>query len=128
MKTHYETLRLQKDASAAQIKASYRNLVKLYHPDTLAQERNGHAEAEKRIRDINAAYAVLSKPLSRASYDAKLNRELPHPSAEPQRCANCGNPTTYWHTNRKAPLCHACTATGSETGENKKTKGNSAGG
>jgi curved DNA-binding protein CbpA len=127
MKTHYETLGIPKDASAERVKASYRALVKTYHPDTLAQGTKVHAEAEKRIREINTAYAVLSKPLSRASYDAKLNKELPHPAAEPERCSNCGKPTTYWHTNRKAPLCHACTATTSETTEHKNVKRNRAG-
>ena len=100
MKTHYETLGIPKDANAERVKASYRTLVKIYHPDTLVQGTNVHAEAEQRIREINAAYAVLSKPLSRASYAARLNREIPHPQTEPKRCANCGKPTTYWHKNR----------------------------
>jgi len=69
MSTHYETLGIVKDTSAKQIKASDRSLVKMYHPDRFAEGSKTHAEAAKRIREINAAYAVLSKPLSRASYD-----------------------------------------------------------
>jgi curved DNA-binding protein CbpA len=110
MKTHYETLGISKDASAERVKASYRTLVKIYHPDRLAEGTKLHAEAEKRIREINVAYAVLSKPLSRASYDAKLNNAA-NLEAGPEHCANCGKPTTYWHTNRKVPLCHACKGT-----------------
>jgi curved DNA-binding protein CbpA len=127
MKTHYETLGIPKDASAERIKACYRTLVKTYHPDTLTQGTKMHADAEKRIREINAAYAVLSNAHSRASYDTKLNRELPHPAADPERCSNCGKPTTYWHTNRKAPLCHACSATSSEGTEQKNVNGKHAG-
>jgi DnaJ-domain-containing protein 1 len=107
MKTHYETLGIPKDASAERVKASYRALVKTYHPDRLAEGTKLHAEAEKRIREINVAYAVLSKPLSRASYDAKLNNGA-NLEVGPEYCANCGKPTTYWHTNTKVPLCHAC--------------------
>jgi DnaJ-class molecular chaperone len=127
MKTHYETLGIPQDASAERVKASYRSLVKIYHPDTLTQGTTAHAEAEKRIREINVAYAVLANTRSRASYDTKLNRELPHPAAEPERCSKCGNPTTYWHTNRKAPLCHACTAKASEMGELRNVKRKRAG-
>jgi len=127
MKTHYETLGIPKDASAERVKASYRTLVKTCHPDALAKETRVHTEEEKRIREINAAYAVLSNPHSRANYYAKLNRELPHPTAEPERCAKCGNPTTYWRTNRKAPLCHACTAKASEMEEHRNVKRKRAG-
>jgi len=114
MSTHYETLGIAKDASAKQIKASYRSLVRTYHPDRFTDGSKAHAEAEKRIREINAAYAVLSKPLSRASYDLKLSRALPHSGAEPEHCANCGKPTTYWHTPGKVVLCHVCAGTNSK--------------
>ena len=65
MSTHYETLGIVKDASAKHIKASYRSVVKMYHPDMFAEGSKAHADAAKRIREINAAYAVLSKTLSR---------------------------------------------------------------
>src|SRR5436309_8413181 len=114
MSTHYETLGIAKDASAKQIKASYRSLVKLYHPDRFAEGCKAHAETEKRIREINSAYAVLSKSLSRASYDLELNQALPHSGAEPEHCDKCGKPTTYWHTPGKVVLCHVCAGTTSK--------------
>ena len=77
MPTHYETLGITRDATERRVKASYRTLVKTYHPDRFCEGSKAHAEAEKRIREINAAYAVLSKPLSRARYDLKLNQALP---------------------------------------------------
>ena len=106
MKTHYEILGISKGATASQIKASYRRLAKLYHPDKV---HTAPTEAEKRIREINAAYSVLSKPLSRASYDEQLNKKLVQITAEPEHCSNCGKPTTYWRTNRAGRLCIECT-------------------
>jgi DnaJ-class molecular chaperone len=105
MKTHYETLGISKSASASQIRASYRKLAKLYHPD-VAQV--GHAEAEKQIREINVAYSVLSKPRTRSSYDAGLNKDNFDRAAEPEHCSNCGKPTTYWRVNRKPQVCVVC--------------------
>src|SRR5207245_9920926 len=73
MRSHYKPLGIPKAASAERIKRSYRKLVKLYHPDQFPSRSMEQAEAEKRMRDINAAYSVLSKPLSRTSYDGELN-------------------------------------------------------
>jgi DnaJ domain len=126
MKTHYETLGVKKDASAERIKASYRDLVKVHHPDKFP-EGSEKAQAEERLRAINAAYAILSKAPSRARYDTQLNRELPHPAADPEYCAKCGKPTTYWRTNRKVPLCHACGAKASEMEELRRVKRKGAG-
>jgi DnaJ-class molecular chaperone len=106
MKTHYEILGVSRGATASQIKTCYRKLVKLYHPD---KAHLVHPDADNRIREINAAYSVLSKPLSRASYDAKLNKDVFQITAEPEHCANCGKPTTYWCTSRAARLCIICT-------------------
>lgn len=110
MKTHYETLGISKEASAERIKRSYRTLVKIYHPDKFASGSEAQAEAEKQMRNINVAYAVLSKPLSRASYDAKLSElSFRHPEVEPEHCAKCGKPTGYWHSLRNMALCPVCT-------------------
>jgi curved DNA-binding protein CbpA len=65
---------IPREASAERIKRSYRKLVKIYHQDRCPAGSEAHAEAEKKIREINIAYWVLSKPISRAKYDAKLNK------------------------------------------------------
>ena len=112
MTTHYETLGIPREASAERVKRSYRSLVKIYHPDKFPTGSAEHAEAEKRIRDINEAYSVLSKPASRAKYDAKLSkRPLLYWGAEPEHCARCGKPTGYWDTIKRAAVCHRCTRT-----------------
>jgi curved DNA-binding protein CbpA len=67
---YYALLEVSRDASLAQIKRSYRRLVRLYHPDV-----NKYAH-EKRIRQLNEAYEVLSDLTKRAAYDALLLQEM----------------------------------------------------
>ena len=110
MPTHYETLEVPREASADRIKHSYRRLVKMYHPDKFPHGSRAQIDAEKRIRELNVAYMVLSKPANRASYDAKFKKEAPpYRQAEPEHCARCGKPTGYWNTLRKTGLCYRCT-------------------
>ncbi len=112
MSTHYQTLGIPKEASAEQIKRSYRSRVKACHPDQFPSGSEAHAEAEERIRAVNAAYAVLSNPRKRASYDAKLSKQpSPHSEPEPQRCDKCGKATGYWQTGKNVALCRACART-----------------
>ena len=113
MTTHYETLGIPRESSAERIKRSYRSLVKLYHPDRCPSGSEAHAEAERKIREINIAYGVLSKPLNRANYDARLSkRPLPYSEVDPEHCARCGKPTGYWATLKRVARCPACTVYG----------------
>jgi curved DNA-binding protein CbpA len=59
MPTLYETLGVPKTAKPEQIKRAYRILVKRFHPDLFPTKSATEFEAEVRIRQINAAYAVL---------------------------------------------------------------------
>jgi molecular chaperone DnaJ len=61
----YEALGVPKNASAADLKKAYRKLVQQYHPD----KNPGDAEAEKRFKEIQHAYDVLSDPEKRKQYD-----------------------------------------------------------
>src|SRR5437899_12123606 len=110
MRSHYETLGIPKEASAERIKRSYRKLVKLYHPDQFPSRSREQAEAEKRMRDINVAYSILSKPLSRTRYDAKLNgRAFSRIQVDPEHCCRCGKMTGHWQsTLRKVAIGSAC--------------------
>lgn len=66
MATHYETLHVTEGAPAAVIRASYRTLSQIHHPD-----RNPDDDGKVMAR-INAAYCVLSDPARRANYDMEL--------------------------------------------------------
>jgi hypothetical protein len=64
IKSAYEILGLDRAASAEQITAAYRQMAKMYHPDRSANLAPEFiALAEERMKDINAAYAQLKKPL-----------------------------------------------------------------
>jgi DnaJ-domain-containing protein 1 len=110
MTTHYETLGIPREASAGRVKRSYRSLVKIYHPDRFPSDSAEKAAAEKRIRDINIAYSVLSKPGSRVIYDARLGSQAIFcTEVKPEHCSKCGKPTGYWDTLKRAAVCHGCT-------------------
>ena len=109
MRTHYQILCIQQVASAEQIKRSYRALVKRYHPDLFPNGSDAQEEAGVRLREIIAAYAVLSNAGKRASYDTKLKRRTSSPiDPKPEYCHRCGRPTLYWQIGKNNPLCDGC--------------------
>jgi molecular chaperone DnaJ len=62
---YYEVLGVPRAADEAELKKAYRKLALQYHPD-----RNpGDARAEERFKEISEAYAVLSEPEKRRTYD-----------------------------------------------------------
>jgi len=81
-RTLYEVLQVSPTASPEVIRSSYRSLARLYHPDL-----NGEPEADTRMRELNAAYAVLNDSERRARYDAgrawELRARFKRPSAAP---------------------------------------------
>jgi molecular chaperone DnaJ len=61
----YKLLEVEKNASAEDLKKSYRKLAMKYHPD-----RNpGNKEAEEKFKQISEAYDVLKDEQKRAAYD-----------------------------------------------------------
>lgn len=62
---YYEVLGVDKSADEASIKKAYRSLAKKYHPDM----NQGDAEAEKKFKEVNEAYAILSDPQKKQQYD-----------------------------------------------------------
>ena len=63
---YYEVLGVSRGASEDDLKKAYRKLAKQYHPDL----NPGNAEAEKKFKEVNEAYEVLSDADKRKKYDA----------------------------------------------------------
>ncbi|MDO4477573.1 MAG: J domain-containing protein [Lachnospiraceae bacterium] len=61
----YEVLGIERGADEKKIKSAFRKKAKQYHPDT----NPGDAEAEKKFKEVNEAYAVLSDPEKKKLYD-----------------------------------------------------------
>jgi len=65
----YELLEVSPSASPHVIQAAYHVLARAWHPDV-----NPTPEASRRIRELNAAYELLSDPQRRARYDLQRVR------------------------------------------------------
>ncbi len=63
-KSLYETLEINENASADEIKKAYRKLARKYHPDV-----NKDPQAEEKFKEINKAYETLSDESKRKNYD-----------------------------------------------------------
>lgn len=67
--TYYSLLGLHPSASVIDIRRAYRELSKRYHPDTTELPAT---VATAKFQQINEAYATLSNPERRLSYDLKI--------------------------------------------------------
>ena len=90
--SHYENLKVARDAAPDAIRVAYRSLTRQHHPD-----RNpGSADAERIMAMVNVAYGVLSEPARRLEHDrwiaqaeapvarqVRSRHTLHSPSAEP---------------------------------------------
>src|SRR6266581_2011051 len=74
-RTLYEVLQVDRRAEPEVIEAAYRRLARKYHPDV-----SNSADAEQRMKEINAAYEVVRDPRRRAAYDRDLVREDERPT------------------------------------------------
>jgi Flp pilus assembly protein TadB len=61
---YYATLQIGDEASLDEVRAAYKRLAMLTHPD-----RSRHPKANQRMQRLNEAYAVLANPEKRTRYD-----------------------------------------------------------
>lgn len=100
---HYQTLQVSSQASAAEIKQAYRQLVKQFHPDS----QSTSADHEQIVR-INAAYEILRDHQRRQSYD----RELATPEYAPS--SNHSNKSDRQQRTAQAQKAQRHRATGQD--------------
>ena len=62
MKNYYEILGVSKEATAEEIKKSYRKLSLKYHPDK-------NPDGEEKFKEISEAYTILGDTEKRSKYD-----------------------------------------------------------
>ena len=74
--THYEVLGVEPGANPATVRAAYLACAREAHPDRQHAERSDALpaviDAEERMRQVNAAWSVLSDPEARGRYDRSL--------------------------------------------------------
>jgi len=73
MKSYYEILEVNENASNEVIEKAYKVLAKKYHPD-LQSEENKKA-AEEKMKKINEAYEILISDVKRQDYNKLLSEE-----------------------------------------------------
>ncbi|KAK1554939.1 hypothetical protein Q3G72_019473 [Acer saccharum] len=71
----YEVLGIQMGATSQEIKAAYRRLARVLHPDVAAATRQNDDNTAFEFMKVHEAYETLSDPEKRAVYDLSLFRQ-----------------------------------------------------
>ena len=94
---YYKVLGISQDADTEAVKKAYRKMARKSHPDV----NPGNKEAEKKFKQANEAYQVLSDPEKRKKYD-KYGKDWEHAEAfeqarqqQGQRSGGSGRAYTY---------------------------------
>ena len=107
MKTHYDNLKIKRNASMDEVRAAYRSLAQKWHPDKHEDKKR----AERNFKIINEAYYVLSDEQRRKEYDVSIMLDGIEQAATP--------PAKQERSNTPAPASGRQT---SEASVNKKSK------
>lgn len=96
---YYDILGVSKGASADEIKKAYRKQALEWHPD---RHKDDKEAAEKRFKEINEAYQILSNPQKKTAYDNYGHDAFTPGGGNPFTGGfpgGGGGPFTYTYTN-----------------------------
>jgi hypothetical protein len=88
--TALRVLELDSRATPQQIKATYRMMVKVWHPDRFQGDESLRWSAEQKLRNVNLAYKILTETPANAERRSKRARA----SVDPQDEHNSANSTS----------------------------------
>ncbi|MBN2658378.1 MAG: J domain-containing protein [Spirochaetales bacterium] len=80
MKTYYDILELNRNATPDQVKTAFRKLAQIHHPDKNA----GSPRSEFIFRSLHEAYSVLSEEAKRKQYDNYLENSRIQTASPPK--------------------------------------------
>ncbi|MGZ5620597.1 MAG: J domain-containing protein [Methylobacter sp.] len=72
VRTHYDNLKVTRDAPVSVIRAAYKALCQTFHPDKF---QGSSEEAERVIKLVNTSYAVLIDPAKREAHNAWIREQ-----------------------------------------------------
>jgi molecular chaperone DnaJ len=106
---YYDILGLSKGASVDEIKKAYRAEALKWHPDKHKEDKE---TAERRFKDINEAYQVLSDPQKKSAYD-QYGHDAFTPGGFPGGGGFAGNP--FAGGGQHGPFTYTYTSNGGGT-------------
>ncbi len=71
-RTHYDNLKVSRDAPPEVIRSAYKALANKYHPD----RNHGSERAVKAMQAINTSFEVLNDPVRRKAHDEWIDRRM----------------------------------------------------
>jgi len=107
---YYDILGVSKSASAEEIKKAYRKQALEWHPDRHKDEKEA---AERRFKEINEAYQILSDPQKRSAYD-QFGHSAFSPGGMPGGFGGGGGP--FGQTGRYGPFTYTYTTSSGNGG------------
>lgn len=78
-RTHYDNLKVSRDAPPEVIRSAYKALVNKYHPD----RNHGSERALKAMQAINTSFEVLNDPVRRKAHDEWIDRKTGQTASNP---------------------------------------------
>jgi curved DNA-binding protein CbpA len=100
-RTHYDNLKVARDAPKDVIAAAYRALSKRLHPDV---NRIDPKAAESAMRIVNQAYEILSDPIKRKSHDDWIANQESSSAAPNQSETDVPVTQPHLSTSRMEPI------------------------